>query len=69
MKPADHVFYYLPRPMSAELERCVAHVADVIDADTVTLDVSRPGMATERFESVPRCDAATPTAGHWSTIP
>jgi hypothetical protein len=55
--------------MSADLERCVAHVADVIDADTVTLDVSRPGMATERFESVPRCDAATPTAGHWSTIP
>lgn len=69
MRPTDHVLYYLARPMSAELERCGAHVVEVIDADTITLDVARPGMAVERVYSVPRCDPAQPTAGCWSVLP
>lgn len=69
MRPTDHVLYYLPRPMSADLERCVAHVVEVIDASTVTLDIARPGLPTERVSAAPHCDPAQPTAGCWSELP
>jgi len=69
MRTTDHVLYYLARPMSADLERCTAHVVEVIDVDILTLDVARPGMLTERYTSVPRCDPGTPTAGCWSEVP
>ena len=69
MRPTDHVLYYLPRPMSTSLEQCVAHVVEVIDANTVTLDIARPGMNVERVYDVPRCDPAQPTSGCWSALP
>ena len=67
----SHVSYYrAASPWASEsIETHRAHVVAVIDADTLTLDVDRPGVATERIESVPRCDPATPTAGCWSEIP
>lgn len=72
MRAHDHVTYFAapsPNAPTTDPVACRAHVVEVIDADTLTLDVDRPGVATERLESVPRCDAATPAAGHWSTVP
>lgn len=69
MRAMEHVFYYIARPLSPDLERCTAHIVDVIDADTLTIDVMRPGVLVERFESVPRCDPDVPVAGCWSVVP
>ena len=43
----------------------VAFVERVIDDNTAAITVLRRGT----LYGVPRCDPATPTAGHWSEIP
>jgi hypothetical protein len=66
MRMTDHVLFYLARPLSSDLERCTAHVVEVIDADTLTIDVMRPGVLVERFVAVTRCDNDAPVAGCWA---
>ena len=43
----------------------VAFVERVVDDDTADITVLRRGTIYD----APRCDPATPTAGHWSEIP
>lgn len=66
----SHVSYYRDAGAmgAVALETCRAHVVEVIDADTLTLDVDRPGVATERLATVPRCNPAKPEAGCWSEV-
>ena len=66
---SDHVLFYTSRAFSTELDACVGHVVRAFDDDTVDVFVMRPDGSTAVYQSVPQCDPATPTAGHWSIVP
>jgi hypothetical protein len=69
MHKGQHVHWYVQPPFGGALVTLAGHYNCDLGDGTHRIFVTLDEDGSVKPVEGPQCDAATPTAGHWSTIP